>query len=358
MTTAIIGVKNRDEARIAGHRQKARLELRAIEGRPPTSRNRRTGYTKGYKAINWEEAKWLRRAMKKVIAGQSLSGIIREMTAEGITRQDGKQYRNTDLGRLLRDPIYAGLRTYGADMEVNGEIIPKGEVVATGQWARIFTTEEHRQLRAILDENEPWVTNRSPKHLLIGALACAECGTKMAKTWNLGKAHKDGTRVRRYHYRCQRATGGCGIVARNSDALENFFIDLTVNALKRLPKVEKKTETDTSSAGIAREQRKIADALKAFNDDEIDIGEFATIKKIARKKIDAFRKEQQATKKLPTSLIDSPESFLACDDIILRRDTIRKLFGIVGVKKVGRGMRFNPDQLVFSEKLVADVVAA
>lgn len=352
ITTAIMGVQARIESKTAGTRHRARMELRAIEGLPPASRVRRTGYTHGYKAIMWEEAKWLRRAMNKTRSGQSLSSLVRRMYKAGITRPNGKPYRTTDLSRLLSDPVYAALRTFGADIEMDGRVIPKGEVVAEGKWPPIFTKEEHLAMKAILGGNQPWVTDKTPKHLLIGILVCGECGTRMGYSWKYGKPHKDGTRKRHYQYHCQRMLGGCGKVSRNADALEAFFEELTIAALRKVPQVAADKPVDITSAEIARLERKIADSVQAFKNDDIDIATLADVRRDSRKKIDALRREQQeAAEKVVTTPITSAEDFEKSTDIALKRDTIRRFFGVVGVKPAGAGKRFSPDQLVFSKKV-------
>ncbi|GAA3430961.1 recombinase family protein [Kutzneria kofuensis] len=346
VTTGIIAVLSRSESKITGHRQRARKELRAIQGKAPASRVKRIGYTLGYEAIDWEEAKMLRRARKKVVAGRSLSSICNEMREQGVVKPNGKPYFVTDLSRLLRNPAYAALRVFTRDIEVEGRVIPKGEVVARGSWPRIFTEDEHYEVVEILSKNKSWATEKAPKHLLTGILVCAECATKMAYGHKYGKKHKDGTKKRHYVYRCQKPRGGCGSVSRNADALEKFFIQLTYKAIKRLPVVVEKV-VDTTGSEIARQQGKIDDAVQAFKDDRIDIATLADIRQDAQKKIDTLRKEQKA-KPQPLPL-DDAESFLKSKDIGKQRDTIRRFFPVVGVKAVGQGVRFHPDQLVFPE---------
>ncbi|MGH3860365.1 recombinase family protein, partial [Actinokineospora sp.] len=92
VTTGVIGVLSRSEAKMAGARQRARKELRVIEGKTPASRVRRIGYTPGYTAIVWEEAKILRRARRKIVSGQSIAAVCAEMKKQGIVKANGKPY--------------------------------------------------------------------------------------------------------------------------------------------------------------------------------------------------------------------------------------------------------------------------
>lgn len=346
VTTGIIGVLSRAESKLTGHRQRARKELRAIEGKPPASRVKRIGYTLGYDSIDWEEAKMLRRARKKVVAGRSLASICKEMREHGVVKPNGKPYLVADLSRLLRNPAYAALRVFTRDIEVEGEVISKGSVVAKGAWPKIFTEDEHYEVVAVLSKNESWATEKAPKHLLTGILVCAECGTKMARGSKTGKKHKDGTKNRLYVYHCQRGRGGCGKVSRSARALEDFFVDLTYKAIKRLPVVVEKV-VDTTESEILRQQAKIDDAVQAFKNDAIDIVALADIRQDAQKKIASLRRERKVRPKpLP---IDDAETFLSSNDVGKRRDTIRRFFPVVGVKLAGNGVRFHPNQLVFPD---------
>ncbi|MFC0435778.1 recombinase family protein [Kutzneria buriramensis] len=348
LTTGIMAVLARSEAKIIGHRQRGRKEFRAIQGMPPASRVKRIGYTRGYTAIDWEEAKMLRRARAKVVAGRSLSGIVKEMKEQGIVKPNGKPYLVADLGRLLRNPAYAGLRVFTRDIEIEGKVIPKGEVVARGEWPRIFTEDEHYEVAAILAKNKSFSADHGPKYLLAGILVCAECGTRMSHGWKpSGKKRKDGSKVVIPNYHCQISRGGCGRVSRSARALESFFLDLTYRAIKRLPVVVEKV-VDTTGDEIRRQQRKIDDAVKAFKDDAIDIVTLADIRQDAQAKIASLKKEQKVKPKpLP---IDDADAFLNSKDVGKQRDTIRRFFPVVGVKPAGgNGVRFHPDQLVFPE---------
>lgn len=345
VTTGVIGVINRAEAKRVGIRQRARKEFRAIEGMTPASRVRRIGYTIGYAEIDWEEAKILRRSRNKAVAGQSLSSICRELREQGIVKRSGKPYNVSDMSRLLRDPTYAGIRVFSRDIEVEGKVIPKGAPVSKGSWPKIFTEAEHREVVQALSKNESWATDSKTKHLLAGILVCAECGTRMSYQSKTGKAQKDGTKKPLYVYRCQIGRGGCGNVSRSARALESFFLELTYEAIKRLPVDEEKV-VDTTDDDIARQEKKIAEAIQAYKDEVLDISELADIKQDAQKKIDSLKK-RQASKFRPLP-VDDAEAFLRTDDVGKQRDTIRRFFPHVGVKKApGPGVRFRPDQLVW-----------
>ncbi|MEU3643603.1 recombinase family protein [Lentzea sp. NPDC034063] len=345
IATGVIGVVNRAEAKITAARQRAKKEFRAISGMPPAGRIRKTGYSADYTAINWEEAKILRRARNKAVSGQSLHSICEDMLRRGDVKRSGKPYIVSDISRLLRDPTYAGYRVFKRDIEVEGIVIPKGTPVSKGSWPKIFTEDEHHEVVKHLSKNKAWATENKAKYLLSGILVCAECGTTMAHQPKIGKKHKDGSANILHVYSCHKKRGGCGKLSRNARALDKFFIELTYQAILRLPDATEQVVDNTGNE-ITRLEAKISTAIQAFKDDIINIAELADIKQDAQEKISALKKDQ--VKRRQPLPVDDAESFMQAE-VAKKRDTIRRFFPRVGVKRVGSGVRFKPDQLVFPE---------
>ncbi|GAA3845765.1 hypothetical protein GCM10022243_09980 [Saccharothrix violaceirubra] len=348
VVTGIMGVVSRNEAKKTGYRQRIRKELRAIEGLPPNGGQRRTGYTSQYDAIVWEEAKMLRHARRKIVAGMSSYRVVKDLKRMGYTKPNGKLYSVADIGRFLKDPVYAGLRVFSRDIVIEGRTIPKGSVVAKGGWPKIFTESEHYEVAGIIGKNKKWSGEGKVRHLLTGILVCGQCGTKMGYGPKHGGRRKDGSRTMSHIYVCLVGKGGCGNVSRNAKVLEAFFVGLTYEALKRLPVEPVRPEVDTTSIEVERQQKKIADAVQAFKDDRIDIGELADIRQDAQAKIAAQRKI--AASKPQRSQLGDADEFLNAETLA-KRDVIRRLFPVVGVRSGGKGVRFDPDQLIFPESM-------
>jgi site-specific DNA recombinase len=185
-------------------------EDRALKGLPHPSGQRAFGYTRGWK-IERAEARLLRAAARRLLAGDSLNAIVTEWNAKGITTTSGSRWRAWTLSRTLRSPHVAGLRKH------HGEVYP-------GTWTPILDREQWERLRAILDRRGAGHQGGGRlKHLLSGGLLrCGECGSRMSS-----RPREDG----RLRYICRADTGGCGHVGILGDELEVHVADVVLAAI-------------------------------------------------------------------------------------------------------------------------------
>jgi site-specific DNA recombinase len=337
MTSGILAVVARQDRKRTGVLQRGRKEWHALQGDPPSGTNRRFGYTLGYTQIIWEEAKWLRRIRHWVLAGKSSTSIVNELKARGVKRPDGKPFLVKHISMMMPHPVYAAIRVYPRDLEVDGVTIPTGEKVANGKWAPIFTEAEHRELAAKFAKNKPFSDSNKAKHLLVGILVCDDCGTKLS----VGYVKK------KKQYKCDgQRPGACGGLGRNLESIDNLLLDLTYEALKRLPKPRRTNRNNEVQRQITAHQEKITEAREAYKSDAISLSDFVDIRNEMQSKIETLRKDLATPELMP---VDSAAEFLAADTD-KKRDTIRRLWPMIGVKKVGKGHKFHPDQLVFPKK--------
>jgi len=73
-----------------------------------------------------EERELIREAVRRLIAGDSLRGIVTDWEKRGVKSQFGNLWRNTNLRRCLLSPRLVGMREY------NGQLIP-------GEWQPIVS---------------------------------------------------------------------------------------------------------------------------------------------------------------------------------------------------------------------------
>jgi DNA invertase Pin-like site-specific DNA recombinase len=337
MTSGILAVVARQDRKRTGILQRGRKEWHALQGDPPSGTRRRFGYTLGYTQIIWEEAKWLRRIRHWILAGRSSTSIVNELRARGITRPDGKSFLVKHISLMMPSPVYAAIRAYPRDLEIDGVIIPAGEKVADGTWPRIFTEAEHRELLVRFSQNKPFSESNKAKHLLVGILVCDECGTKLSVGYAKGKKQ----------YKCDgQRPGACGGVGRNLAAVDDFIVDLTYQTLKRMPKPSRPSGGNGNTRRqIKMRQEKISEARQAYKADAISLEDFVDIRNSVQSEIEALRK--LLSENLEIVPLDSADDFLGTEDMIKKRDTIRRLWPVIGVKKVGKGHKFHADQLVF-----------
>lgn len=192
------------ETKHKGDRQKAANAQRAGKGEAFWSR-RPFGYDRaddGRVVTVPDEAQAIKEAAEQVLAGATLSSVVRTWNAAGfrttaVTRdkkdksvilKDGGLWGVTQLRRLLLNERYAGTRTY------NG--VPQE---AAGKWEPILDEETSRRLKEVLTDPRRRTApdDLNSKYLLSGILVCAKCGAKMFAAPAPGKAGS-----RRMVYRC------------------------------------------------------------------------------------------------------------------------------------------------------------
>jgi DNA invertase Pin-like site-specific DNA recombinase len=181
-------------------------ELRE-QGRPPTSGKRSFGYSRDYLQIIPEEAAVLREVRDRVLAGESMSSLARDLMERGIRSPWGNHFRPHTLKRTLLSPTVRGER------ERDG-------VSYTGTWPAIFTSDEARQLRTVF-EKRPGQPRSSPvrSYLLTGLVRCGRCGARL-------RSHKSGKDVPRYVCTTVPGTSACGKLSARADAVDNVVAEM------------------------------------------------------------------------------------------------------------------------------------
>ncbi len=157
-------------------------------GKPPFGYRRvinpETGRTDGW-AIDEQAGPVVLDAVRRVLAGESLWSICRDLDARGTPgpqsqRNAASRWRAQHLRQMLASPSYAGLRQH------------QGQVVGNGRWEALITEEDHQKLLALFapDPARRLTTHRGsePRHLLSGIARCGECGEAMR--WIAPKSEK------------------------------------------------------------------------------------------------------------------------------------------------------------------------
>ncbi len=205
----------RGEVERKSARQKAAAVQRANLGRPPLG-TRLTGYTSRGEVVP-DEAELVRRIFKLFHAGESLRGIARTLTDEGITTRNGKSWNPSSVRDILTNPRYAGRSVYNRlavesdarKARRNGEPA-EALTVTRGTWEALVSEDLFDAVQAILTDPRR-ATNRvgtDRKHLGSGLFVCDTCsqpvtsfsgGRYRCKTACVNRAHGpvDHDRIRR-----------------------------------------------------------------------------------------------------------------------------------------------------------------
>jgi DNA invertase Pin-like site-specific DNA recombinase len=208
------------------------MEQRAKDGKPFMGGIRPYGYDDDRVTIRKSEAKLIREAADRVLAGETGYSVARDFERRGVVSPAGLPWQAAGLRRMLVAPRLAGLRVH------------RGEVVATGAWKPIISPETHARLVIAL-ERPAAPQKGGRRYLLSGILRCGKCGKGLA-----GRKRVDSPFVRYECYSGQPGRGGCGrlvVALAQTDALVVGSVLDTLAASSGLPSALRAVEDGLAS---------------------------------------------------------------------------------------------------------------
>lgn len=183
----------------------------AQDGRPHGGAFRPFGYEADKITVRPDEAEIIRTLAARFLAGEGLRSLAAWLDAEGIMTSTGKPWRTTTLRQMLHSGRIAGLREN------------RREIIGPAVWDPIITQDEHRRIRARMDQRAA-TGERSPRsYLLSGVLQCGKCGGRLFAA----------RRVDRRRYVCQSGPDhrGCGGVTITADPVEQLVTNAVLYRL-------------------------------------------------------------------------------------------------------------------------------
>jgi site-specific DNA recombinase len=222
---------SRAEIDAKSERQKRASLQRAEAGKPPS--RRAFGYrTDG--TPDPDEAPLVAEMFSLFLAGSTLTGIARNLNANGHTSTRGKSWNEGSVRVVLRNPRYIAERYYG------------GERVAAGQWEPLVTVETFEAVRAVL--SDPARKKSRPARRYLGSnLYRCWCGSLTKTSYANG-----GNRV--YVCRARRH------MQRNAEPVDKV-VHRVVAAWLRRPDHIKKLAAGKSAHGVVTKLRQEAIGL-------------------------------------------------------------------------------------------------
>ncbi|UNS98661.1 recombinase family protein [Streptomyces tubbatahanensis] len=348
----------------------SKMEVRKMQRRMRRSHRRRAEQgipVGGKRAFGWkedkltlepDEAKWLAKAARDVIAGKSLHSILREWQEAGLRTVNGKMWASRSLKLALWNPRMCGWRKH------NGELVRDANgVPVVGQWEPVIIPKEWMAIDAIFTARvganvkaDGTVTDyRTPSHLLTGIL---RCGKKKPDGQVCNAPLRVSTRPDLsggFIYQCpSREMGGCGGTARNGAKIDEYITEAVLAKLEeraaKAHRVEAEWDGEEELNRLTGKQRKL---LQAWQDDAISDELFFPENQKMEKRIKDLRKDrtQHALRVQRASAVtDNVREQWHSDrlEIAQKRALIRQALHAVIVLPVGGGGRrpFNPDLLV------------
>lgn len=275
--------------------KRRRAKRKALEiaeaGIPFKGGPRPYGYEDDRVTIRESEALVVREVAERVIAGEALTAIAKELEARGAHTVGGNAWHAGTLRNFLLAPRYWGMREHN------------GQIVAKATWPGIITPEQGERLHLILKDPTRRTNRAARRYLLSGLLRCGLCGSKLYST------PKDGKR----RYGCMPAPGrtNCGRVFIYADKLEAFVAEAVLmrldspNLIESMVGASDHAEIAQLGDQIAAEQARMEDLAAMWADGKIGSKEW----KIARDRLEAsMTANQRALSRLTNH--DTIENYL------------------------------------------------
>ena len=170
-------------------RRKARINEKHRElaeaGKVAGGGKRGFGYEEGHQIIREDEAQVVREVADRLLDGEGLNAVARDLNARGVRGVNGASIRATNLRYMMLSPRLAGLRVY------DGESYP-------AVWPGIISETTHRRLVRLFKGRAGRTEARA--YPLTGILSCEACDLRMVGSPTNGKRA----------YQCRYAEGSCG----------------------------------------------------------------------------------------------------------------------------------------------------
>jgi DNA invertase Pin-like site-specific DNA recombinase len=282
MIARTLGAAARHEAEHKAERQARERRQQAQAGKPHSSGTRGYGYADDKVSIVDAEAGVITEAARRVLAGEALRSIARDLNDRAIPSARGGQWMAPVLKGVLTSARISGRREY------------HGDIVADDAWPAIITPADSDQLRALLNRpGKPAATART--YLYSGILRCHQCHKGLG-----GRPHHGRSR-----YICAKAPGNgrCGTVAVYADLADAEVRDKVLTALDT-PKLFARI---MSAAGGGSDTKKVTDALRGIDAQRKELAAMWAAKELTRAEWMAARDELRAEADALTASLASTE---------------------------------------------------
>lgn len=252
-----MAAKSSDDA----SRRIKRKALELAQAGAPSGGPRRYGFERDGLTVRESEARVLREAADRVLAGESVRSLASEFTGRGDLTAQGKPWNPSSLSKMLRNPRIAGLRVHG------------GEVVGEAQWPAIVAPEVAERLRVMLADPARRTVSRARRYLLTGGISrCGTCGEPLHAR-SCGQGRRYGCFAR------PDTPAACGRVYMKADPLEATVMDAVFAAFEgpELPRALKGDDADTDAAiyaDIDAVNRSLEELAVAYGQQAITMAEW------------------------------------------------------------------------------------
>ncbi len=254
------------------------LEL-AERGQVSGGGTRPYGYAEDRLTVRAPEAKVIRDAAKRILAGESLRSVCASLNDRGIATVKANQWTPSTLSRMLTSARISGQREH------------HGEIIGPAVWPAIITPAQTARLRGLLADPSRRRTRPPRRYLLAGMLRCGLCGATL-----VSRPRSDGER----RYVCATGPGmaGCGKIAIMAAPVEATIVEAVLHRLDS-PELEAALRGEIAAdEAAAALQADLDDALAqadelagAYAEQAISMREWLTARRAIVARIEALRRD-------------------------------------------------------------------
>jgi DNA invertase Pin-like site-specific DNA recombinase len=327
---------------------------RAIRGQS-VSAWRPFGWEDDKVTLRPKEAEAIRKAVRDVIAGASISEITRQWREAGFLTSRGNLFQYQTVKQVLRNARLCGYR------EIKGELVRDGDdQPIVGEWDTIITPKQWFAVTAKIRERGGGETGVPRgglvhKYLLTGILRCGNvlddgtvCNGKM-----IGIKANDWLKYE-HAYTCKKtADGGCNKTYKRGDMTDEFIEELVIAKLEKDAAAKAQDVPDWGKAeALERAVKSRRELERRWHDDEdtdVDDGTFFRNLPVLERRIKELRADQRRHEVLRAEAEEAQEDMRKAwrrKTTTQKREGIKKVLRAVTAVPGGKGKKaFDPDLL-------------
>jgi hypothetical protein len=241
------------------------------------------------------EAAIVRECARRVLAGEPIRSVARDLNTRGVPTAAGKQWTAQTLKRTMVSGRISGQREHQPRPRTQTKRKIAGEIIAPAVWPAIISPQETTRLRAILLDPSRRLTNIVPKRcLLTGILRCSQCMAGL-----LGRPNERG----QMRYVCNKVPRStrCGktyVMTEPADELVTDMLRIALDSpalLAALQRVGGKDDDLSLHEQLSALQHKLEELAEDYASDAITRGEWLAARKWLEARQDALRRQLAAT---------------------------------------------------------------
>jgi site-specific DNA recombinase len=290
LTARMLGGLARYESDHKSERIRRKHEEIAANGRVSGGGSRPYGYEADKLTVRAAEAAIIRECAKRLLAGEPVLSIARDLNERGVTSASGGAWSPQSLRRMLASP------------RIRGQRIHHGEIVAKAVWPAIISAKDGAKIRALLANPERRTNKAARRYLLGGLLVCSHCGERL-----VARPRSGGQR----RYACAKGPGfsGCGKTYITADDVELLVTEAVLHrldsaALQRTLERKQRKQPDAQRwlSEMEQAQAQLVELAAAYGNRELSMDELRAARKPIEQRLTNARK--QLTKVSRSSVID------------------------------------------------------